>query len=791
MHKNLDQLHLHLVWVDPSTDQERELTTPLDFSETITIGSDDNNTIVLKSAQVSRRHAKLESMDGEVVITDLKSTNQTLVNGEAIEAKTATPLKNGDSFIIRPVAFTVGIQAFSAQLVVRWSKAGGQQYEDTVDLPISLGRDEKNSIVLPDEEEHVSRHHATIEQHGDQLVLIDGSFNGTYVNEERYKGEQVTIERGDKIQIGEYTIKVAHLEQSQEDEVSDAILGVTKPIPNATQPISKSNTQVIRREESMLAFDQKSDLLGSIPQPVAVLTSSSSISLPKIFRKREVPFQTLQQVRMPLQETTYLAIGGGLGSFAWVDHLVICGTDPKQIVALGFPPKAPYGRYQQLCRHSQIRGDERLRSNSDSCPDNVWGWPGYAVREIWQEFKEGDFGRAGQMAWQIFNEPLAETYTPRSQDVFASIDREAARIGWDDIWRAGRVEAIRKTDDGRYVVAYSQPQENRQHATMLMVADYVHLSVGYPGVRFLPDLVAYRKRTGDNRHVVNAYEQHEHLYKHLATSGGTVIIRGRGIVASRIIQRLFEVRDKRLRDKKKGDIRILHLMRTPKPEGYRFGHAQRVVEQRWEFQPFNWPKGTWGGAMRVLLERADDLTRDKLLTDWGGTTTASRHDWRTIIDSGLGEGWYEQQIGTVERVEWDAKSGKVVTRIRSSNIERQQTLLADFIIDATGLDAKLDSNPLLNDLMQHYKLERNPKGRLKVANDFEIVGMRHRSGRIYAAGVMTLGGPYAPVDTFLGLQYAALRSVDALSKLKAPGLKKLNGIRSIWQWIKWARGVKP
>jgi hypothetical protein len=108
------------------------------------------------------------------------------------------------------------------------------------------------------------------------------------------------------------------------------------------------------------------------------------------------------------------------------------------------------------------------------------------------------------------------------------------------------------------------------------------------------------------------------------------------------------------------------------------------------------------------------------------------------------------------------------------------------------MEAKIETNPMLKDLLEHHKLGRNPKGRFKVANDFEIIGMENNNkGRIYASGVMTLGGPYAAVDSFLGLQYAAQRSVDSLTRLRAPGLRYLNGFRSISQWLRWARGVAP
>ena len=95
--------------------------------------------------------------------------------------------------------------------------------------------------------------------------------------------------------------------------------------------------------------------------------------------------------------------------------------------------------------------------------------------------------------------------------------------------------------------------------------------------------------------------------------------------------------------------------------------------------------------------------------------------------------------------------------------------------------------------METYQLPLNPLGRLAVSNDFEVLGMRHENARLYAAGAVTLGGPYAAVDSFLGLQYAALQSAAAIrgSGLSPQGLRPLRGLYSFWQWLRWARGVKP
>ena len=238
-------------------------------------------------------------------------------------------------------------------------------------------------------------------------------------------------------------------------------------------------------------------------------------------------------------------------------------------------------------------------------------------------------------------------------------------------------------------------------------------------------------------------------------------------------------------------IGILHLMRQPLPEGNRYQSAQRQVSHHWEFQPFNWPKAAWGGDLRNTLERADGEQHAELFQAWGGTTTADRPDWQVMVEEGLREGWYEIQFGQVKRVEAH-HSGRVATVIKSNGVVKRGTqLLTDFIIDATGLESEIDKSPLLHDLVTHYDLPRNAQERLHVSNAFEVEGMRNGNGRLYASGVITLGGPYAPVDSFLGLQYAALQSVDHLVAHSAPHLRRLNGLRSLRQWLRWARGVQP
>ncbi|GAB4379310.1 MAG: hypothetical protein Kow00121_33200 [Elainellaceae cyanobacterium] len=659
------------------------------------------------------------------------------------------------------------------QIQLSWDEpATGERRSPNLTLPIALGREfarmpgdlnhQRVARIVLDSGQ-VSRFHALIEQDGSGIVITDqNSANGTWVNGDRQR--RSFLSNGDIVQIGPYQIAMTIV-------ATPAIASA----PAVAAPVAAS-------KGSTIIFDPETDLPVPAPQPAV---SSGPVFPPLAFQQaQQVSIQELRATGLPIQECDYAALGAGLGSFIWVDLLRIGGVRANQIVALGIESK-PYARYQRLCLNSQIPPHERLRSNSDSCPDNIWGWPSYALREAWHDFWHGKIGNASKYLWQVFAEPtFAETYTPRSGNVFASIDREANRIGWNQIYQYGRIRSIRKTDDGRYVIAYSRASANRRDYGFL-VARYVHLATGYPGIQVLPDLQDYREQTRDFKTVVNAYEEHEHVYKQLAEKGGMVMIRGRGIVASRIVQRIHEIRQKN------PQISLLHLLRSPKPQGNRFGKAQRAVKNFYELQPFNWPKACWGGDLRVMLEAASPEERQRLLADWGGTTTADRLDWQQIAHNGINQGWYQIVFGEVEKVEPNGQGG-TITHIRERDFKGKLQLQSDFIIDATGLDAKVKTNPLLDDLVTHYHLPINPLGRLAVSNEFELEEMRAgNQGRMYAAGAMTLGGPYAAVDSFLGLQYAALRSVDHLAKQRSPRLRRTNGLGSILQWLKWALNAAP
>ena len=63
----------------------RELPTP------VTIGREEGNLLRLNDERVSRFHAKVQFDNGEIIITDLESTNGTRVNGNVVQIRRLRP----------------------------------------------------------------------------------------------------------------------------------------------------------------------------------------------------------------------------------------------------------------------------------------------------------------------------------------------------------------------------------------------------------------------------------------------------------------------------------------------------------------------------------------------------------------------------------------------------------------------------------------------------------------------------------------------------------------------------
>jgi hypothetical protein len=474
----------------------------------------------------------------------------------------------------------------------------------------------------------------------------------------------------------------------------------------------------------------------------------------------------LADAGFPIVDAQFVTIGGGLGSFAVVDFLRIAGLEPSQIRVLS-NSSAPHESFAALVAASQLRPDDRMRSDSSSRINNIWGWPGYALSEAWAE-------RTLLPLWKVLAEPLLiEYFTPRVRTVIDGVKREAARIGWDEMRVHCRAEVVRRRADGGYFVLARSPDGKG----VPYRCQHVHIAVGHPGPRLLPEVVAFREQHGHAPHVVHAYEPHEHVYESLIRSPGRVVVRGSGITASRILERLIDDRDR-----SGAQTEILHVFRRYVPKASGPLWFRRPGGEGFSYQAFNFPKAAGGGQLRQKMLSLSNEERARMTVSMGGTTTAARRTWQKQLARGRGKGWYRVHQGAITNLCINA-SGRLSFLLSEKRVD------TDFLIDATGLDDDMQKHSLIADLLEHGGAALNPLGRLAVEPNFELRGMRSGKGRMYATGVATLGGALAPVDSFWGLTHAAMEITDDLAELgtcEFPGV-----LRSMTQWWRWMRNQRP
>jgi hypothetical protein len=481
--------------------------------------------------------------------------------------------------------------------------------------------------------------------------------------------------------------------------------------------------------------------------------------------------EMVQRAGIPIIDVPFVSCGGGMGSFVLTNALRIAGVDTSKIRILS-NIEHPWATYEYLTKVSQIPRTERLRSDSQSMPDCLWGFPSYALRESRRE-------KTLKPIWNVLVEPvLADYWTPRAGTVFSGMEKEAQRTRYREMLVVGQVRMSRRRLNGGYFTILTPPPGTSATRRVAYRSQFVHFAIGYPGLKFLDDLQEYRTKYKDLARTVNAYEPHEHIYEGLLAKPGTVLVRGGGVVASRVLQRLMDDREQ-----KGAQTQILHLFRTYYAGRHnKWGLAKRRGAYGFAFQGFNAPKSAWGGQHIKQMRKLEGEDRKKLYELTGGAHTPYRKYWLDQMKRGREQGWYKTFQGEVT----DVRPGQrgVLTTIRQKD-GTTASLEADIILDCTGLEADIREHRICADLLDHSGAGRNPLGRLDVSEDFEIRGTRSGVGRMYATGSATYGGYFQGVDTFLGLQLASQRVYDHLA---AQGFCDRIGVgKSVSGWWKWFR----
>ncbi len=193
--------------------------------DSVSVGRDATNAIPLdKEGKASRRHCQVTPVSGGAYeVSDLKSTNGTRVNGEAVERRR---LRHGDVIEVglTRIRFEDEAQAAAQAATgdacyLEWTS--GDRKGDRLALTAArttLGRRDTNTVPL--EDKMASGHHAEITKDLNGFTVRDlGSTNGTLVNGEPIT--EVLLKHGDRVRIG--NARFAFKDPSMKDiDVGDA-----------------------------------------------------------------------------------------------------------------------------------------------------------------------------------------------------------------------------------------------------------------------------------------------------------------------------------------------------------------------------------------------------------------------------------------------------------------------------------------------------------------------------------------------------------------------------------------
>src|SRR3984885_12111305 len=194
---------------------------------------------------------------------------------------------------------------------------------------------------------------------------------------------------------------------------------------------------------------------------------------------------------IPIVDSQFITVGGGRGSFVPVDYLRIAGVGTDRMKILS-DIDHPWQTYEYLTRVSQIPRPEGIRSAPPSRPDNIWGFPSYALSEAIKT-------KSLASLKQVLVEPIwADYYTPRAGMVFEGLERESKRISYFDMLVKGQVRMIRRRRDGGYFTILVRggsrmtrrprdggyftiwtPPEAKPAKRVAFRSQFVHVAVGY------------------------------------------------------------------------------------------------------------------------------------------------------------------------------------------------------------------------------------------------------------------------------------------------------------------------
>ena len=114
IHDELDTSNTNTWALNALTEALGDLTVTV--SESLSVGRGSDNDVVLGSKQVSRNHAVLSVLDGQLYVKDLDSSNGTFINNERIEGNKSSLLQVNDTIGFASFNFQVNTSVAEAEM---------------------------------------------------------------------------------------------------------------------------------------------------------------------------------------------------------------------------------------------------------------------------------------------------------------------------------------------------------------------------------------------------------------------------------------------------------------------------------------------------------------------------------------------------------------------------------------------------------------------------------------------------------------------------------------------------
>lgn len=216
-----------------------------------TIGSADDNNLVIDDASVSPQHAKISCANQTYLLKDLSSAEGTMVNNTVIKQHAIAchdTLKFGD------VELTIA-DPMSEPRDYEWSLIASSSFLTGREFPINakdnqsiiIGRGKRCDIAFPGT--HLSKEHARFTPSKEGLFVEDlGSDNGVFVNDERVL--KAHLRSGDKVRLDVYSFQIFGPGISMPRSAIALTKNLTQKNINASQDPTATPKQWITRPTS-------------------------------------------------------------------------------------------------------------------------------------------------------------------------------------------------------------------------------------------------------------------------------------------------------------------------------------------------------------------------------------------------------------------------------------------------------------------------------------------------------------------------------------------------------------